>query len=194
MDSPAGAPANESLFSPRHRALVFGLTLIVTFTAFEGLAVVTILPAVTRDLGGLSLYGWVFSAFLLSDLVGIVLSGAQADQHSPARPFAVGVLLFVTGLLIAGAAPSMPILVAGRVVQGLGAGANFSMAYVAIGRGLPDYVKPKMLAIMSSAWVIPGLIGPALAGWIADHLGWRWVFAGLAPLPLLAATMALPAL
>jgi len=187
-------PTDVSLWSPRYRALVFGLTLIVTFTAFEGLAVATILPAVTKDLGGLSLYGWVFSAFLLSDLVGIVISGAEADQHSPAHPFAVGVTLFVVGLIIAGMAPSMQILVAGRVIQGLGAGANFSMAYVAIGRGLPDRVKPKMLAIMSSAWVIPGLIGPALAGWISDHLGWRWVFAGLAPLPIVAASMALPAL
>lgn len=152
------------------------------------------MPAVVRDLGGLKLYGWAFSAFMLSNLVGVVAAGGEADRLGPARPFAVGIGLFVLGLLLAGTAPAMAVVVAGRSVQGFGSGVIYSMAYVGIGRGYPERAKAKMLAVMSTAWVVPGLIGPALAGWVAEHAGWRWVFLGLVPLPPLAAGMALPAL
>jgi MFS family permease len=101
---------------------------------------------------------------------------------------------FTLGLIVAGLAPSMGVLIAGRAVQGLGAGVIGSVAYAAIGRGYPEALKPRMLAVIASAWVVPGLIGPALAGLIAEHVGWRWVFLGLAPLPLIAACLAWPAL
>lgn len=189
----AAAPA-AGIWSPTHRRLTIGLVLTVTAAAFEALAVATILPATSRDLGGLALYGWVFSAFMLTNLIGIMVAGAEADRHGPARPFLLAVLLFVAGLVLAGLAPSMGILIAGRVVQGLGAGGISSVSYVAIGRGYPEQVRPRMLAVTSSAWVIPGLIGPALAGVVADFVGWRWVFLGLVPFPLVALALALGAL
>ena len=85
-------------------------------------------------------------------------------------------------------------IVVSRAVQGGGAGMISALSYVSIGRGYPERAQSRMLAVLSSAWVVPGLAGPALAGLIADHVGWRWVFLGLAPLPLLAALLALPAL
>ena len=88
----------------------------------------------------------------------------------------------------------MQVLVAARALQGLGAGVIGSIAYVAIARGYPDALKPQMLAIVSSAWVVPGLIGPAISGAVADYAGWRWVFLGLAPLPVFAGLLTLPAL
>ena len=88
----------------------------------------------------------------------------------------------------------MQVLVAARALQGLGAGVIGSIAYVAIARGYPDALKPQMLAIVSSASVIPGLIGPAISGAVADYAGWRWVFLGLAPLPVFAGLLTLPAL
>ena len=84
-------------------------------------------------------------------------------------------------------------LVAGRVVQGFGAGAISAVAYVAVARGYAPADRPHMIALLSSAWVAPGLIGPALAGVVADHLSWRWVFLGLAP-QAAAAALAWPAL
>lgn len=167
---------------------------MVSFAAFEALAVSTVLPATVKDLGGLNLYGWVFSAFLLTNLIGIVASGEAIDRSGLARPLVAGIALFVLGLLCAGSAPSMPLLVLSRAVQGLGAGFLSSLAYVCIAQGYPESAKARMLAVLSSAWVVPGLVGPALAGAIADHLGWRWVFWGLAPLPLFAALLAYPAL
>lgn len=188
------APAEQSIWSGQHRALTIGLVLSVVGIAFEALAVATTMPATVADLGGIELYGWAFSAFMLANLVGVTIAGGEADHQGPARPFGIGVALFVAGLLVAGFATSMPIVIAGRAVQGLGAGVIGSVAYVAIGRGYPEAAKAQMLAILSSAWVIPGLIGPAVAGLVAGSLGWRWVFLGLAPLMPLAAILALPAL
>ena len=120
-----------------HRRLTAGLVLTISAIAFEVLAVATVLPATVADLGGLELYGWVFSGLLLTSIVGAVIGGRSADRRGPAPAFAVGVALFAAGLAVAGLAPSMPVLVAGRVVQGLGAGLVGAVAFVGIGRGYP---------------------------------------------------------
>src|SRR5215468_9799727 len=125
------------LWAPQTRALTLGLVLTITFVASEALAVVTVMPVVARDLGGLRLYGWVFSGFMLGSVIGIVAAGREADRRGPALPFVAGVVLFGFGLAVAGLAPTMGVLVAGRVLQGIGAGTVPSVAYVAIGRSLP---------------------------------------------------------
>ncbi|HEU5433004.1 MAG TPA: MFS transporter [Thermomicrobiales bacterium] len=186
---PAGGP-----WSPPYRGLTAGLLITVAGMAFESLAVATVMPETAADLHGLGLYGAVFSAFLLTNLVGIVASGLLADRDGPAMPFLGGILLFVAGLFIGGFAPSMPVLIGGRALQGFGAGAVSAISYVALGRAYPAAAKPQMLAYLSTAWVVPGLVGPGIAGLIGETVGWRWVFLGLIPLPLVAMTMALPAL
>ena len=182
------------LWSASHRALTVGLVLTITFIASEALAVVTIMPVVARDLGGLKLYGWVFSAFMLGNVIGIVAAGRQADRFGPARPFVAGLALFGSGLAIAGLAPSMLVLVAGRALQGIGGGAVPAIAYVSIGRSLPEQLQARMMAVLSTAWVVPGLVGPAISAAVASLVGWRWVFLGLLPLVAVTGSMALPAL
>src|SRR5438034_11455620 len=113
----------RGLWAPPTRGLTVGLVLSITFVASEALAAVTVMPVVARDLGGLRLYGWVFSAFMLGSVVGIVAAGREADRRGPAVPFVAGVVLFGAGLAVAGLAPSMGVLVTGRVLQGPGAGA-----------------------------------------------------------------------
>lgn len=189
-----GAARGGSVWSAGRRGLTTGLVLTVSMAALESVSVATILPATTADIGGLELYGWAFSGFMLANLLGITAAGGQADRRGVATPFAAGVGLFVLGLLCAGAAVSMPMLVAGRVVQGFGAGAISAVSYVAVARGYAPAERPHMIALLSSAWVAPGLIGPALAGVVADHLSWRWVFLGLAPCTAAAAALAWPAL
>jgi hypothetical protein len=179
------------LLDERWRGLTVGLVLNVTFVAFEALAIAAIMPLVAEDLSGIALYGWVFSAFLLADLVGIVLAGELADRFGPAVPFGAGLALFAAGLLIGGLAPSMPVLVAARAVQGFGAGAIPAVAYMVIGRTYPDALRPRMFAVLSTAWVVPGLAGPALAAFVADHVGWRSVFLGLLPIVIVAGSLAL---
>lgn len=176
------------------RGLTAGLVMMITLAAFEALATSTIMPAVKDDLGEVALYGWVFSAFLLASLIGITFAGEQADRYGPGRPYAIGLVLFTTGLLIAGIAPSMEVLVAGRLVQGLGGGAIPPVAYVAVARAYREDERPRMLALFSTAWVVPGLIGPALAGAGAEYLHWRVVFLAILPLIGAAALLTLPAL
>ncbi len=172
-------------------ALTIGLLLTVSMAAFEALAVATILPATVREIGGLEWYGWAFTGFMLANLVGIPLAGEAADRRGPALPFIAGVLAFAAGLAIAGFANSMEVLVAGRVLQGGGAGALWSVAYVAVARAYPAAEQPRMLALLASAWVLPGLFGPALAAGIARQASWRFVFLGLAPATLFAGAIAL---
>jgi MFS family permease len=183
----------SGVWDPSHRRLTVSLVLTVTLVAFESLAVATVLPVISRHLGDVRLYGWVFSAFFLGSLVGIVVAGGLADRRPLALPFGAGLVLFGVGLAIGGAAQSMPVLVAGRTLQGIGAGAIPAAVYVGIGRGYSPELRPRMFAVTSTAWVVPGLIGPALAGLVADHIGWRWVFLGLLPVVVLAGVLTLPA-
>jgi MFS family permease len=188
-------PEHAGLWSPGRRALTLGLVLNVTIVASEALAVSTIMPIVAKDLGNnRDLYGWVFSGFFLGDLVGIVIAGALIDRGGLVRPFVLGLGLFSAGLLVGGLAPTMLVLVAGRVLQGLGAGAIPAVSYVSIGRALPEDLRPRMFATISTAWVLPGIIGPTVAAFVAQTFHWRVVFLGLLPLIAVAAAMTLPAI
>src|SRR6266851_136262 len=184
----------DGLWAAERRALTAGLAATITFVASEALAVVTVMPLVARDLNGLRLYGFAFSAFLIGTMVGIVAAGRSADRRGPAVPYVAGILLFGAGLVIAGLAPTMRVLIAGRALQGLGAGAVPSVAYVAIGRSLPERLRARMMAVLSTAWVVPGIAGPAVAAAVARTVGWRWVFLGLLPFVALTAPFAIPAL
>ncbi len=193
MNLPRGRQA-DSLWRADRRALTIGLVLTITLIGFESLAISTVMPIVADELGGIELYGWVFSAFFLGSLIGIVVVGGAIDRGGLAVPFAAGLGLFAIGLLAGGLAPTMLILVLARFVQGLGAGALQPIAYVAIGRSLPDTLRPRMFATLSTAWILPGVIGPAIAGAIGESIGWRFVFLGLLPLIVVAGALTLGAL
>jgi MFS family permease len=170
------------VWSPGLRLLTVGLILLVTLVASEALAVATVMPEVEADLGDLWLYGWVFSAFFLGNLVGLVVACQACDRMRPVIPFAVGLALFMVGLVLGGLAGSMGLLVGARVLQGIGAGALPAVAYVAIGRQYAPHARPRMFALLSTAWVVPSVIGPGLAAVVGEQFGWRWVFLGLVPI------------
>ncbi len=182
------------MWAPGRRRLTTALVLTITLVAFESLAIATVMPVVADDLGGLSLYGWVFSGFFLGSLLGIVLAGSAADRRGTRLPFAVGLALFAAGLVVGGAAQSMPMLVAGRIAQGMGAGVIPAVAYTTVGRAYPPDLRPRVFAVFSTAWVVPGLVGPAAATAIERWSSWRIVFLSLLPLVAVAAAMALPVL
>lgn len=182
----------ESIWTGSYLPLSIGSLLAVTVVAFQGLAMATVAPTVADAIGGENLYGWIFSAFLLPQIVGTVIGGQEVDRRSPASILLVAILVFAAGTLLAGIAPSIWVLFGGRAFQGLGAGAMFSTVYAVIGAAYPDRLRPHILAAMSSAWIVPSLVGPALAGFVADHAGWRWVFFGLVPLLVIVVALALP--
>ncbi|WP_045876057.1 MFS transporter [Pseudofrankia sp. DC12] len=184
-DGPRTAPAAR-IWGPELRMLSIGLVSTITLVAFESLAVLTVAPAMSADLRGLNLYGWVTGAFFLTTVVGAVLAGAAMDRTGAARPLLGGLLAFGLGLAVAATAVSMPVVIVGRGLQGLGAGAMTSINMALIGRMYPAEVRPKMFAVISTAWVVPSLGGPAVAAVVAEQAGWRWVFGGLIPLVVLA--------
>ena len=186
----SSAVAGDGLWSPKRRPLTLGLVLAITLVAAESLAAATAMPVVAKDLGGLELYGLVFTAFLVASLLSIVVSGTLIDRRGVVLPFLLGIGLFALGLLIAGAAVSMEMLVVGRFIQGLGGGALPPVAFVAIGRTLPAHLRPKMFATLSTAWVLPGVLGPGLAGFVAEAFSWRLIFVGLLPLLAVAGFLA----
>ena len=199
LDDPAviatpAVGADDGVWAPARRRLTLGLVMTITLVAFEALAISTVMPVVSDDLGGLGLYGWVFSGFFLGNLLGIVVAGQAADQRGTALPFAVGLLLFSAGLCLGGLAPSMGVLVAARVLQGIGAGAIPAIAYATVGRVYPAAIRPRVFAVFSTAWVVPGLIGPASSSAIEQALSWRAVFLALLPFVLIAGLITIPAL
>lgn len=184
---------NEGVWAAERRLLTAGLLGLITASAFEGMAIPTVLPALVEDLGGLDLYGWAFSAFWLTNIVGITLAGSEVDRRGPVRPFVMGSVLLGVGLVLAGLAISMPVVILGRAVQGFGSGAVGAVVYAVIARAYSDSARPRMIALTSSAWVVPGLVGPALAGLVHEAVGWRWVFLAVVPPVLLtAAALARP--
>lgn len=191
MTTPAAVPG---LWSGPLRATTVGLVLTVTLVASEALAVITILPVISHDLGGIGFYGWVISAFSLGMLFGIVIGGSEADRRGPALPFVGGLILFAAGLAVGGLAPTMLVLVLGRGLQGVGAGVIDAVAFVSIGRSYDDSLRARVLAILATAWIVPGLVGPTIAAFVALQLGWRWVFLGLIPLVAGAGAIAIPPL
>jgi MFS family permease len=186
--------AGMSSFFPQPRGLSFGISLTMLLVAFAALAVDPIMPIAVRDLGGLALYGWTFSAVTLGMIVGIVITGYAADRYGPALPYTVALTLFGSSLIVCGLAPTMWLLLGGRLCAGLGGGALGTLAWFCIGRGYPKEVQARMGAFISSAWIVPSLLGPGLAGVVTQVLTWRVVFFGLVPFVLMAACLMLPAL
>ncbi len=174
------------------RPLTVGILLGVTLVAFESLAVVTVAPRLAEELGGVALYGWMFSGFLLASLLGTVVAGQMADTGTLARPLALGLAAFGLGLAVSGSAPTMLVVIAGRVLQGLGGGALSTVMLTAITRAYPDSQRARMMALTSSAWVVPALLGPTVAGFVAEALHWRLVFWGIVPLLLVVGAMTVP--
>jgi len=158
-----------------------GLCLVEMTAGLQTLLVATVLPRAVRDIGGIELYGLVFSGYMLAGIVSIPASGADADRHGPARPLFRYSAYFLVGTVMAALAPSMPLLVVARLIQGYGGGAMYSLAYGIVPRVYPVHLRPKMLALLSGVWVVTGLLGPPFGALLASTVGWRWAIAVAIP-------------
>ena len=184
----------RTVLTGRLGALTIGLTLLTLSVATESLVITTIMPAIVKDIGGLSLYGVAFSAFFLAGLVSIPIAGWAIDRYGPAAPFAVTIGVFIVGTGLAALAPTMPVLVLGRTLQGFGASAQFTISQSTIAGSYPGRARIRVLSLMSATWTIPGLIGPAVGAAITSLFGWRWAFGVVVAPALLAIAITLPQL
>ncbi|MFE4514742.1 MFS transporter [Kitasatospora sp. NPDC056783] len=188
-DDPGGG-----VLGGRFRALTLGIVSVVLVIAFEATAVNTAMPTAARELHGVPLYAFAFSGYFTSTLFALVVSGQWCDRRGPMQPLFTGIAVFGVGLVVAGTAPGMWVFVGGRSIQGLGGGLVIVALYVVVGRAYPERLRPSVFAAFSSAWVLPSIVGPLVAGAVTQHLGWRWVFLAVPALILLPLAVMGPAL
>ncbi len=187
------APWRE-VFRGRDGRLVVGLLLFETLGAVHILVVAAVMPAVLRDLGNLPLYGWAFSAAALAMIGTIPIVGAAVDRFG-AKPLVVATAaLYFVGLLVSALAPSMAVLVVGRFVQGAASGSAYALSLGTVAKTLSPSVRPRVLALMATSWLLPGLLGPPIGGLLADTIGWRWAFVVPIPFLVLSVLMIYPVL
>jgi MFS family permease len=185
----AGPERASTIWEPRYVWVTVGAIALIFLAATQSLAVTTVMPVVSAELDGDALFAVAFSGTLATSVIGMVAVGAWCDRSGPLVPLTTAVVLFVVGLVIAGLAPSMPVLVVGRLIQGLGTGGQTVALYVVVARVYPARLHGRVFAAFSAAWVVPSLIGPFLAGAVTEFLHWRWVFLGVAALTLVAFTI-----
>ena len=183
-DSATTPVAWREVFHGRRGRLTAGLLLLEALVAIQSLVVATILPDVRRDLGMVQLYGLVFTAASLATIATIPIAGRAVDRFGAGRTLPAILGAFAAGLGICALAPAMPVLLLGQFLTGAGGGGLYAMSIGTVAKTFPDHMRARVLALMASMWILPGLIGPALGALIASRIGWRWAF--LAPYPILA--------
>jgi MFS family permease len=185
---------SDSVLRRPYLLTTVGSWSLIFLAAFESLAITTVMPVITEDLHGRALYSLAFAAVVAAGVVGMVVTGSWADSRGPAIPLLTAIGLFAAGLIIAGTAGSMGVFVAGRFLQGLGAGGQTVALYVLIAKVYPPVTHIRIFGAFASAWVLPSMVGPFAAGVVADVLSWHWVFLGVVVLVAVATVMIAPAL
>ncbi|MFR9729669.1 MFS transporter [Saccharopolyspora sp. MS10] len=191
-ETPGTAASTSALWSPQRRSFTLGLILVITLAAFEAMGIGTALPTIVREWDAEQWYSWPFTIFMAASAIGTVVAGRISDRRGPAVPLLAAMPTFAAGLVLAGIAPGMTALLVARALQGLGAGAQIVALYVLIARVYPERDRPAAFGALSAAWVVPALVGPLIAGALTEHVGWRWVFLGLAPLMVVGALLLVP--
>ncbi len=181
----ADTPVKEP-WRPIEISLLIGSVLLITLAAFEGLATTTIMPNVVAEFHADSWFSIASGAALAAQLSATVVAGGLSDSRGPRRVLGYGVALFALGLLVSGCAPMIEIFVIGRIIQGVGGGLIIVPLYVFIGSIADPSHRPSFFAAFSLSWVLPGLVGPAIAGYAVSLVGWRPVFLAVPVLALIA--------
>jgi MFS family permease len=187
-------PRWREVFAGARGRLTAGLLILEALIAVEIMVVAAILPAVQRDLHGLQLYGWNFAALTLASFGAVPIAGKLTDRLGPRSVLAAAAGVYAFGLVLAASAPTMLMLVIARFVQGIGGGGLYVVSLATVAKTYPERIRPRVMALLASMWILPGLVAPPVGALIAETVGWRWAF--VAPLPLigLAVAMVVPAL
>jgi EmrB/QacA subfamily drug resistance transporter len=158
------------------RRALYGVMLSVFLAAMESTVVATAMPTVVESLGGVHIYSWVFSGFLLTSTVTMPLWGRLSDLIGRRPIYLTGLAVFLVGSALAGAAQNMGQLIAFRMLQGLGAGSLMTLGMTIVGELFGLEQRAKMQGYVSGVWGVASLLGPLLGGLLTDHVSWRWVF------------------
>src|SRR5580765_1926989 len=180
--------AGDGILSPAYRSVTVAALALVTLGAYENRATTTILPTVLADLHAIQWFGIVAGASAITYLVATTVAGAWADHVGARRVLLTGLGLFVVAQVASGLAPTSGVLLGARALSGIGEGGLDVSLIVLVADLMPDRLRAKLYAAFATAWILPSLVGPAIAGAVAQWLGWRAAF--LLPLILVAGATA----
>ena len=160
----------------KKRSIVIALMVAMFLAAVEGTVVTTAIPTIVKDLNGFELISWVFSAYLLTSAISTPIYGKLSDLYGRKNVLSIGIIIFLLGSCLCGLSQSMYQLIAFRAVQGIGAGAIFTLTYTIIGDIFTIDERPKVQGWLSTVWGIASLAGPFLGGFLIDNISWNWIF------------------
>ncbi len=163
--------------------------MVIFLFAIDATIVSTSMPTIVAKLGGLDLYSWVFSIYMLSSALTTPIFGKLADLFSKRRLMLIGIAVFLAGSILCGAAQSMEMMIAARAVQGLGGGAIYALSFIVVGILYPANQRARMQGIISGIWGLASILGPLAGGIIVENWNWRWVF--FVNIPLIGVATAL---
>jgi EmrB/QacA subfamily drug resistance transporter len=188
VTSPPQRPVAVGLTSERGPILV-ALMLSTALVALDSTIIATAVPSIVRDVGGFTAFPWLFSGYLLTQAVTVPLYGRFADVVGRRPVLLLGIGLFLLGSVLCGVAPTMPVLIAARAVQGLGAGAVQPIAITIAGDLYTVEERARVQGYLASVWGASSVIGPSLGGLFSEYLSWRWIFFVNLPIGALAVWM-----
>ena len=160
----------------RLNLITLGILLSLFLSSMEGTVVATAMPTIVAQLGGLAIYSWVFSIYMLASTTTVPIYGKLSDLLGRKQVYAASMALFVAGSLLCGSAQSMEQLILFRAVQGLGAGGVLPLAFTIIGELFTFEQRARMQGVFSAVWGISAVIGPLIGGFLVDQVSWHWVF------------------
>lgn len=169
------------------RRLVTIALFVSTFLVSLDMAVIsTAMPTVIGQIGGIHLYAWVFSSYLLTSTVTVPIYGKLADLYGRKPVFLVATTIFLVASMLCGQSQSMEQLIAFRLLQGVGAGGMLPITQTVLGDLYSLEERARIVGLFSSIWGVSGLLGPAIGGFLTEHASWRWAFYVNTPLCILA--------
>jgi multidrug resistance protein len=179
--------ARKILISGKKRIYVILSALLALFLgALDTLIMGAAMPTIVSDLGGIQLYSWVFSVYLLSRAVALPIFGKLCDMFNSKRLYIISIIIFLISSVCAGMSHSMAQLTFSRAIQGVGAGGNFALAYIVLADISPPERRGKMMSLISFVWGLSSVLGPTLGGFIVNYFSWRWIFYINVPLGIIA--------
>jgi EmrB/QacA subfamily drug resistance transporter len=182
-----GNPNSTSKNSQTNRPLVLASVMLAMFMgAIEATIVSTAMPAIVADLGGFTLYSWVFSAYLLMNAVTVLIYGKLSDLFGRKPILFFGIILFLIGSILCGFATTMESLIIFRLIQGFGAGAVMPIATTIVGDIYSAEERAKVQGYLASVWGISAVTGPAVGGLLVQYVSWNYVFWINIPLGILS--------
>jgi EmrB/QacA subfamily drug resistance transporter len=175
----------EFLKNPKALAML-GAMLAMLLAALDQTIVSTALPTIVKELGGLEHLSWVFTAYMLASTVTVPLYGKLSDTYGRKPFFIAGIIIFLLGSVLSGAATSMFELILFRGLQGVGGGAIMVNAFAVVGDLFSPRERGRWQGLLGAMWGLSSVVGPLFGGWLTDAASWRWIFYINIPLGLLA--------